>query len=82
MNLRRYFQEIKAAGITLSLQKWESGKPFGNVGHIIGSSLKSADPTKLVTIKLIPRSKIPKQLKSFSGMLADHRCYIPHILQS
>jgi len=31
VNLRRYFQEIKSAGITLNLPKCEFGKPFVKV---------------------------------------------------
>jgi hypothetical protein len=78
VDLRRYFQAIKSAGITLNLQKCEFGKPFVNfVGHIVGSSLKLADPAKLEAIKSLPRPTTQKQLKSFLGMLAYHRCYIP-----
>jgi hypothetical protein len=77
LDLRRYFQEIKFAGITLNLLKCEFAKPFVKfVGHIVGSSLKSADPMKLEAIKLIPRPTTQKQLKSFLGMMAYHRSYI------
>jgi len=68
--------------ITLNLRKCEFGKRFVKfVGHIVGSSLKSADQAKLEAIKLIPRPTNQKELKSFLGMLAYHRCYIPQFYE-
>jgi len=66
VNLRRYFHEIRSAGITLKLPKCEFGKPLIKfVGHIVGSSLKSADQAKLEAIKLIPIPTHQKQLSRF-----------------
>ena len=79
VNLRRYFNAIKTAGVTLNLPKSEFAKPFVKfVGHIVGSGLKYADPEKIDLIQQIPRPTTQKQLKSFLGMMAYHRAYIDH----
>jgi hypothetical protein len=79
INLRRFFDTIKAAGVTLNLQKSEFAKPFVKfVGHIVGCNMKYADPAKIQAIQAITRPTTQRQLKSFLGMLAYHRAYIAH----
>jgi Reverse transcriptase (RNA-dependent DNA polymerase) len=80
VDLRRYLNAIKTAGVTLNLQQSEFAKPFVKcVGHIIGSGLKYADTDKIDLIQQIPRPTTQKQLKSFLGMMAYHRAYIDHV---
>jgi len=76
--LRQFLATIRAAGLTLSLDKCESGRSEVRLlGHLVGSGVNRADPQRLSAIATIPRPTTKRELRRLLGALWYCREYIP-----
>jgi hypothetical protein len=76
--LRKFFQVISDAGLTLNIKKSEFAKAEVKfVGHLVGNGQKRPDPDRVQSIRGLVRPTTRKQLKSVLGLLGCHRAFIP-----
>jgi len=77
-NLGQFLATIRAAGLTLSLDKCEFARSEVRLlRHLVGSGVKRADPQRLSTIATIPRPTTKRELRRLLGALGYYREYIP-----
>jgi hypothetical protein len=70
----RYLSAIKAAGLTLGLQKCEFAKPeIKLIGHIIGSGRRCADPDKITAIQQLKEPETKLQVRQILGLFSFFR---------
>lgn len=79
IHLRRYFDEIRKAGLTLNLSKCQFARDkIKFVGHVIGSGNHGPDPEKLEVVKLLSRPITKKQVRQVLGLFSYFLCYVPN----
>jgi hypothetical protein len=78
IRLKRYFQVMADAGITLNLKKSEWAKSEVKfVGHLVSFEQMRPDPERFQVIRDLARPSTRKELRSVLGMLQYHSTFIP-----
>ena len=77
-NLEQVFERLRAAKLTLKLEKCEFFKEeVEYLGHVISVEGLKPQPSKVEAIRLAPVPKTVRELQSFLGMINYYRKFIP-----
>ena len=77
-NLEQVFKRLRAAKLTLKLEKYEFFKEVVKyLGHVISADGLKPQPSKVEAIRLAPVPKTVRELQSFLGMINYYRKFIP-----
>ena len=76
--LRKTFERIRKAGMTLKASKCEIGKQkVEYIGHIVEEGHIAVDPVKVEKVKMAERPRTKTQIRAFLGLTGYFREYIP-----
>lgn len=77
--LRRFFQQVKNAGLTIKPSKSEVGfRSVKFLGHIVGHGILRPQIETLEKIEAAKRPTIKKEMRSFLGLTGYYRDFVPN----
>ena len=78
IHIQKFLETIKCSGLTLNLKKCHFAKPeVIYVGHVIGSSKRRPDPSKVSAVHSMKIPETKKQVRQILGFFSHFRDYIP-----
>jgi hypothetical protein len=81
-HVERYLQTIKAAGLTLNLNKSSLAQSEVRfLGHIVGSGKRRADPQKVSAVRNMKTPATKRQVRQILGFFSFFRDYIPRFAE-